>query len=90
MFVISVLDGNKCNIFLERLKNLHTVIMKKLRKEFSEFISIPQPTLPAYESGRNKSNIDVIINIADKCNISVDWLIMIILWTIMMLKKTID
>lgn len=37
-------------------------------------MSIPQPTLSAYESGRNKSTVDVVINIADKCNVSVDWL----------------
>ena len=71
---MSVLDGNKDNIFGERLKNLRTVIMKKTQKEFSEFMSIPQPTLSAYESGRNKPAVDVVINIADKCNVSVDWL----------------
>lgn len=71
---MSVIDGSKDNIFGERLKNLRTVIMKKTQKEFSEFMNIPQPTLSAYESGRNKPTVDVVINIADKCNVSVDWL----------------
>lgn len=62
------------NIFGERLKNLRNVVMKKTQKEFSELIGIPQPTLSAYESGRNKPTIDVVINIAERCNVSVDWL----------------
>ena len=48
--------------------------MKKTQKEFSELLGIPQPTLSAYESGRNKPTIDVVINIAEKCNVSIDWL----------------
>ena len=71
---MSILDGNKDNIFGERLKNLRTVIMKKTQKEFSEFMNIPQPTLSAYESGRNKPTVDVVITIAEKCNVSIDWL----------------
>ncbi|WP_455390898.1 helix-turn-helix domain-containing protein [Frisingicoccus sp.] len=71
---MSILDGNKDNIFGERLKNLRTLIMKKTQKEFSEFIGIPQPTLSAYESGRNKPTVDAVISIADKCNVSIDWL----------------
>ncbi len=71
---MSILDVNKDNIFGERLKNLRTLIMKKTQKEFSEFIGIPQPTLSAYESGRNKPTVDAVISIADKCNVSIDWL----------------
>ena len=41
---MSILDGDKDNIYGERLKNLRTVIMKKTQKEFSEFMNIPQPT----------------------------------------------
>lgn len=73
---MGILDrsNNKENIFGERLKKLRSVVMKKTQKEFSELIGIPQPTLSAYESGRNKPTIDVVINIANKCNISIDWL----------------
>lgn len=65
---------NKDNIFGERLKNLRFIRMQKTQKEFSEFLNIPQPTLSSYESGRNKPTIDVVINIANKCNVSIDWL----------------
>jgi len=71
---MNIIEGKKDNIFGEHLKNLRTVIMKKTQKEFSEFMSMPQPTLSAYESGRNKPTVDVVMNIADKCNVSVDWL----------------
>lgn len=74
MSVLNRASDNKENIFGERLKNLRSVIMKKTQKEFSEFMGIPQPTLSAYESGRNKPAVDVVINIANKCNVSVDWL----------------
>ena len=71
---MSVLELNKENIFGERLKNLRSVVMKKTQKEFSELLGIPQPTLSAYESGKNKPAIDVVISIAEKCNVSMDWL----------------
>ena len=69
-----VSEKNKDNVFGERLKTLRSVLMQKTQKEFSEYLGIPQPTLSSYESGRNKPTIDVVINIAEKCDISVDWL----------------
>lgn len=72
--MLDVLNDKKDNVFGERLKNLRSVLMKMTQKEFSEFMGIPQPTLSSYESGRNKPTIDVVINIANKCNVSVDWL----------------
>ena len=71
---MGILHTNKDNIFGERLKNLRSVVMNKTQKEFSELLNIPQPTLSAYESGRNKPTIDVVISIAEKCNVSIDWL----------------
>lgn len=44
------------------------------QKEFSEFLGIPQPSMSAYENGRNSPTMDVLINIAQKCNVSLDWL----------------
>ena len=70
---IDLSTDKKDNIFGERFKALRTA-MNKTQKEFSEFLGIPQPTLSAYESGRNKPTIDVVIAIANKCNVSVDWL----------------
>ena len=71
---MSILAENNENIFGERLKSLRTIVMKQTQKKFSDFIGIPQPTLSAYESGRNKPTVDILINIADKCNVSIDWL----------------
>jgi len=44
------------------------------QKDFSEFLGIPQPSLSAYENEKNSPTTEVLINIAKKCNISLDWL----------------
>ena len=44
------------------------------QKDFAAYIGIPQPTLSAYENGKNNPTVDVIIEIADKCGVSLDWL----------------
>lgn len=44
------------------------------QKDFAEFLGIPQPSLSAYENNRNSPTIEVLINIAKKCNVSLDWL----------------
>jgi len=62
------------NIFGERLKNFRHDTLGKTQKEFAELLGLPQPTLSAYESGRIKPNIDALINISEKCNLSLDWL----------------
>lgn len=48
--------------------------MSMSQKDFADFLSIPQPSLSAYENNRNSPTVDVLINIAKKCNISLDWL----------------
>lgn len=57
----------------ERLKYLRS-INKKTQKEFAEFLGIPQPSMSAYENEKNNPTIDVLIDIADKCKVSLDWL----------------
>lgn len=62
-------------IFQKRLKQLrenHPTF--KTQKEFSEFIEVSQPTLVSYERGTGKPPIDVLCNIAEKCNVSISWL----------------
>lgn len=44
------------------------------QKEFSEHLKIPQPSLSAYENNRNSPTMEVLINIAQTCNVSLDWL----------------
>ena len=57
----------------EQLKYL-CYINKKIQKEFAEFLGIPQPSMSAYENGKNNPTIDVLIDIADKYKVSLDWL----------------
>ena len=47
--------------------------MKK-QKDFTEFLGIPQPSMSSYENRKNNPTIDVLIDIADKCKVSLDWL----------------
>ena len=63
----------KASDFGERIKTLRLALGQS-QKEFAKFIGIPQPSMSAYENGKNNPTIDVLINIADKCNVSVDWL----------------
>lgn len=53
----------------ERLKYLRSINKKK---EFAEFLGIPQPSMSAYENGKNNPTINVLIDIADKCKVSLD------------------
>ena len=48
--------------------------MKMSQKDFAVFLNIPQPSLSAYENNRNSPTVDVLINMANKCHISLDWL----------------
>ena len=57
----------------ERLQYLRKQ-MKMSQKDFATFIGIPQPSLSAYENSKNSPTIEVLVNIAKKCNISLDWL----------------
>jgi transcriptional regulator with XRE-family HTH domain len=61
------------NAVSERLKYLRS-INKKTQKKFAEFLGIPQPSMSAYENGKNNPTIDMLIDIVDKCNVSLDWL----------------
>lgn len=63
----------KTNIFGQRLKLLRSTLQLS-QKEFAESLSIPQPTVSAYENGKNSPTIDVVMYIADKYNVSIDWL----------------
>ena len=66
--------ADKDNLFGERLKMLRSLQGNKSQKDFAIELGIPQPTLSSYESGKIKPTVDAIINIADKCGISIDWL----------------
>ena len=61
------------NIFGERLRQLRNS-KNMTQKDFAQEMNIPQPTLSSYEVGKIKPTIDAVINIADRCNVSIDWL----------------
>lgn len=66
--------NGKNNIFGKRLRELRLETLNMNQREFAKLLGISQPSLSAYESGRNKPTIDSVINISDKCNVSIDWL----------------
>lgn len=61
------------NIFGQRLKLLRSTLQLS-QTEFAESLSIPQPTISGYEKGKNFPTIDVVVVIADKYKVSIDWL----------------
>ena len=67
-------EKTKENVFGERLRSLRIVKKNLSQKEFAQKLGIPQPTLSAYESGKIKPTVDALINIAEKCGVSLDWL----------------
>ena len=57
-----------------------TVRLRRLRSlnkqgDFAKMLDIPQPTLSAYEHGKITPKLEMLIKIADKCDVSLDWLI---------------
>lgn len=47
---------------------------KCTQKEFGTLLNIPQTTLSAYETDRMQPTIASLVNIAEKFNVSLDWL----------------
>lgn len=60
-------------IFATRIKKLRSSL-KMTQKEFSNYIGIKQQTLSGYERGIMKPPLDIAKEIAEKCNVSIDWL----------------
>lgn len=60
-------------IFALRIKELREQLQMS-QKDFSSHIGIKQQTLSGYERGIMKPPLDVAKNIAEKCNVSLDWL----------------
>lgn len=60
-------------IFAIRLKGLREQL-NMTQTEFAEYIKVKQQTLSGYENNKMKPPIDIVKNIADKCNVSIDWL----------------
>ena len=58
--------STKDNSFGLRLRMLRTMNGNKSQKDFAAELGIPQPTLSAYESGKIKPTVDVLINISNQ------------------------
>lgn len=60
-------------MFSNRLKALR-VKTQKTQKEFAEYVGSTAATISAYENGSKNPSLDIVVNIAQKCDVSLDWL----------------
>lgn len=61
------------SVLAVRIKELRT-LMKMTQKEFSAFVGCTAATLSAYENRSKSPSLEIIKGIAEKCNVSIDWL----------------
>lgn len=61
------------NIISSRIKELRTSL-ELTQAEFAESINTTQAALSGYERGDRTPSLDILINIAQKYNVSIDWL----------------
>ena len=61
------------NTFAVRLKQIRDE-KKMTQKTFSEYLEIKQQTLSGYEIGKISPSLEVAFSIAQKLNVSLDWL----------------
>lgn len=61
------------NTFSKRLKDLRTSV-KLTQAEFAKEIGTTQATLSSYENSDKLPPVDILISIAQKYNVSLDWL----------------
>lgn len=61
------------NLLSSRIKELRTS-MNLTQKEFAELINVSTVSVSSYETEAKSPSLDMVINIATKCNVSIDWL----------------
>ena len=59
--------------FAIRLKEVR-LQTKKNQKEFADMVQSTAATISAYENSTKNPSLEIVMNIAEKCNISIDWL----------------
>lgn len=64
-FTIMAIEGNLRNLILEKNMNLN---------DFSKYIGITYSALKAIYYGESKPSLESLIKIANKCDVSIDWL----------------
>lgn len=60
-------------VFSLRIKELRT-IYHQTQSEFADFIGTTQSALSGYENGDRTPSYEILLAIAKKCNVSIDWL----------------
>ena len=60
-------------IFATRLKEVR-LQTEKSQKEFADMVQSTAATISAYENATKNPSLEIVMNIAEKCNISIDWL----------------
>lgn len=60
-------------IFSKRLKELRND-MNLTQKQFAEKVGTTSVTISAYENNAKKPSLEIVKDIAEKCNVSLDWL----------------
>lgn len=63
----------KREIFADRLRKLREKT-KKTQRQFADFVESTPATISAYENATKNPSLEVVMNIADKCHVSLDWL----------------
>lgn len=61
------------SIFAMRIKELRTSL-NMTQRDFAGFIGCTAATLSAYENGAKSPSLEIVKSIAQKCNVSIDWL----------------
>lgn len=61
------------DIFSTRLKEIR-MQTGKTQREFAEMVQSTAATISAYENATKNPSLEIVMNIAEKCNISIDWL----------------
>ncbi len=61
------------DIFSTRLKSVRNELGLS-QKEFAEKVGCTAATLSAYENGTKNPSLEIVKNIAEHCDISIDWL----------------
>ena len=61
------------SVLAVRIKELR-MSTEMTQKEFSSYVGCTAATLSAYENGSKSPSLEIIKGIAEKCNVSIDWL----------------
>lgn len=61
------------SILALRIKELRKSL-SMTQKDFSAYVGCTAATLSAYENGSKSPSLEIIKSIAEKCNVSIDWL----------------